>query len=116
MVGAVLAGLPAGRARLVEGWPLARFVAMQSLCAAFVCGDTGPVHTAVAAGTPTLGLMSRNRPAMFFPYPERDGHRAYWSRVECSPCDRDTCDDLRCLARLTVDGAWQRLEGMLAPR
>jgi len=116
MARAVLAGLPAHRARLVEGWPLARFVAMQSLCAAFVCGDTGPVHTAVAAGTPTLGLMSRNRPAMFFPYPERDGHRAYWSRVECSPCDRDTCDDLRCLARLTVDGAWQRLEGMLAPR
>jgi len=114
MARAVLAELPAARARLVEGWPIARFVAMQSLCAAFVCGDTGPVHTAVAAGAPTLGLMSRNRPAMFFPYPERDGHRAYWSRVECSPCDRDTCDDLRCLARLTVDGAWSHLAGMLA--
>ena len=114
MARAVLAGLPADRAHLIEGWPLARFVAMQSLCTAFVCGDTGPVHTAVAAGTPTLGLLSRNRPAMFFPYPERDGHRAYWSRVECSPCDRDACDDLRCLARLTVDGAWARLEGMLA--
>jgi ADP-heptose:LPS heptosyltransferase len=111
---AVLAALPAERARLVESWPLARFVALQSLCAAFACGDTGPLHTAVAAGTPTLGLMSRNRPAMFFPYPEADGHRAYWSRVECSPCDRDTCDDLRCLARLTVDGAWARLEGTLA--
>jgi ADP-heptose:LPS heptosyltransferase len=114
MARAVLAGLPAARARLVEGWPLVRFVALQSLCAAFVCGDTGPVHTAVAAGTPTLGLMSRNRPAMFFPYPESDGHRAHYARVECSPCDRDTCDDLRCLARLTVDGAWERLEAMLA--
>jgi heptosyltransferase-2 len=114
MARAVLDSLPPERAHLVEGWPIARFVALQSLCAAFVCGDTGPVHTAVAAGTPTLGLMSRNRPAMFFPYPERDGHRAYWSRVECSPCDRDTCDDLRCLARLTVDGAWERLAGMLA--
>lgn len=116
MADAVLASLPMERARRIEGWPLARFVALQSLCAAWVCGDTGPVHTAVAAGTPTLGLMSRNRPAMFFPYPESDGHRAYWSRVECSPCDRDTCDDLRCLARLTVDGAWERLAGMLAAR
>ncbi len=113
---AVLATLPAERARLIEAWPLARFVALQSLCRAFVCGDTGPMHSAVAVGTPTLGLMSRNRPAMFFPYPEADGHRAYWSRVECSPCDRDTCSDLRCLARLTVDGAWQRLAGMLAAR
>jgi len=112
--GEVLAPLPPERAKLVEGWPLARFVALQSLCAAFVCGDTGPVHTAVAAGTPTLGLMSRNRPAMFFPYPGSDGHRAYYARVECSPCDRDICDDLRCLTRLTVDGAWALLEPMLA--
>jgi len=111
---AVLAPLPGDRAKLVEGWPIARFVALQSLCTAFVCGDTGPLHTAVAAGARTLGLMSRNRPAMFFPYPEADGHRAYTARVECSPCDRDACADLRCLARLTVDGAWERLRGMLA--
>lgn len=111
---AVLAPLPPERAKLIEGWPIARFVALQSLCRVFVSGDTGPVHTAVASGAPTLGLMSRNRPAMFFPYPESDGHRAYWSRVECSPCDRDTCDDLRCLARLTADGAWELLRPMLS--
>ena len=107
-----VAALPAGRAFAIERWPLARFVALQSLCAAFVCGDTGPMHTAVAAGARTLGLMSRNRPAMFFPYPESEGHRAYYARVECSPCDRDICDDLRCLERLTVDGAWELLRAM----
>jgi ADP-heptose:LPS heptosyltransferase len=113
MARAVLATLPGSRAKLVESWPLARLVALQSLCDAFVCGDTGPLHTAVAAGAPTLALMSRNRPAMFFPYPAADGHRAYWSRVECSPCDRDTCPDLRCLHRLTVEGAWALLAEML---
>lgn len=110
----IAAALPAGRAIVAESWPLARFVALQSLCDAFVSGDTGPLHSAVAAGTPTLALMSRNRPAMFFPYPESDGHRAHYARVECSPCDRDTCPDLRCLHRLSVEGAWARLEGMLA--
>lgn len=114
LVNAVVRALPAGRARAVTGWPLSRFVAMQARCAAYVCGDTGPLHTAVAAGTPTLGLMSRNRPAMFFPYPEAPGHRAYYARAECSPCNRDTCDDLRCLKRLTVEGAWTILSGMLA--
>lgn len=113
---AVAARLPAGRAWTVVGWPLARFVALQSLCAAYVCGDTGPLHTAVAAGAPTLGLLSRNRPAMFFPYPESGGHRAHYARAECSPCHRDECDDLRCLDRLTVDGAWERLAAMLAAR
>ena len=106
--------LPGGRAHAVIGWPIARFVALQSLCAAFVSGDSGPMHTAVASGTRTLGLMSRNRPAMFFPYPESRGHRAHYARVECSPCNRDLCDDLRCLHRLTVEGAWERLLAMLA--
>jgi ADP-heptose:LPS heptosyltransferase len=109
----VAARLPAGRAFAVTGWPIARFVALQARCAAFVCGDTGPLHTAVAAGTPTLGLLSRNRPAMFFPYSEAEGHRAYYARVECSPCHRDTCEDLRCLERLTSAGAWERLAAML---
>jgi heptosyltransferase-2 len=108
--------LPKGRAFAVEHWPIERFVGMQACCAAFVCGDTGPLHTAVAAGVPTLALMSRNRPSMFFPYPESRGHVAYWARAECSPCHRDECDDLRCLHRLTVEGAWERLERMLEER
>jgi ADP-heptose:LPS heptosyltransferase len=113
---AIVSRLPAGRAFAITAWPIARFVALQSRCAAFVCGDTGPLHTAVAAGTPTLGLLSRNRPAMFFPYPESAGHRAYYARVECSPCHRDECGDLRCLKRLTVAGAWTLLSEMLATR
>ena len=107
------AALPRGRALPAVAWPIAGRVALQSRCAAFVCGDTGPLHTAVAAGAPTLGILSRNRPAMFFPYPESLGHRAYYARVECSPCHRDVCADLRCLKRLTVNGAWELLEGML---
>lgn len=110
---ACVAQLASPRAFVVSGWPIARFVALQSLCAAFVSGDTGPLHTSVASGARTLGLMSRNRPAMFFPYPEREGHRAHYARVECSPCHRDVCDDLRCLDRLTVDGAWTLLDAMV---
>ena len=109
-------GLPPARVRVIENWPLPRFVALQARCAAFVCGDTGPMHTAVAAGSRTLGLMSRNRPGMFFPYPESAGHRAYYARVECSPCHRDVCSDLRCLSRLTDDGAWALLSDMLRGR
>ena len=113
LVREVVHALPARRAHAILGWPIAQLVALQARCRAFVAGDTGPLHTAVAAGVPTLGLISRNRPAMFFPYPEALGHRAYYARVECSPCHRDECEDLRCLKRLTVDGAWELLEGML---
>jgi ADP-heptose:LPS heptosyltransferase len=113
LVEGVITALPAGRAAPLVGWPIGRFVAVQACCAAFVSGDSGPLHTAVAAGAPTLGLFSRNSPAMFFPYPGSRGHRAYYARVECSPCHRDLCDDLRCLHRLQVEGAWTLLSGML---
>ncbi len=113
---AITRELPRGRAHAVIGWPIPRFVALQARCAAFVSGDSGPMHTAVASGTATLGLMSRNRPAMFFPYPEDRGHRAHYARVECSPCHRDICDDLRCLERLSVEGAWALLRSMLVGR
>ncbi len=108
----IVESLPHARARAIVGWPLPRFVGLQSRCAAFVCGDTGPMHTAVAAGTRTLGLITRNRPSMFFPYPESFGHRAYYARVECSPCHRDLCDDLRCVKALTPEGAWPLLREM----
>ncbi len=113
-VAEVRGGLPPSRTRAILRWPLPRLVALQSLCRAFVSGDTGPMHTAVAVGCPTLALMSKSRAAMFFPYPEALGHRAHTARVECSPCDRDECADLRCLHRLSVDGAWSRLSAMLA--
>jgi heptosyltransferase I len=112
----IAAELPPGRAFAIVDWPLGRFVALQSLCVAFVSGDSGPMHTAVAAGARTLGLISRNRPSMFFPYPTALGHHAHYARVECSPCDRDVCEDLRCLKRLTVDGAWTLLAAMLEGR
>jgi ADP-heptose:LPS heptosyltransferase len=113
MVREVLRGLPQDRAHAVLGWPIAHFIALQARCAAFVAGDTGPMHTAAAAGTKVLGLITRNRPSMFFPYAESAGHRAHYARVECSPCDRDVCEDLRCVHRLSVDGAWTRLAAML---
>ena len=69
------------------------------------------MHGPTGAAREAQRAISRNRPAMFFPYPAP--HRAYYARVECSPCHRDECDDLRCLKRLTVDGAWNLLEGML---
>jgi ADP-heptose:LPS heptosyltransferase len=116
LVQRIASSLDAKRVRAIVGWPVARFVALQSRCAAFVCGDTGPLHTSVASGAPTLGLISRNRPSMFFPYPESLGHRAHYARVECSPCHRDLCADLRCLHRLDVDGAWRLLRGMLEAR
>jgi len=89
-------------------------VAVVQLCRAFVGGDSGPVHIAVAVGTPTIGIFGRNEPERFFPYPESAGHRAVYARVWCSPCHRDECDHLSCLRAISPDWAWDVLERALA--
>jgi ADP-heptose:LPS heptosyltransferase len=92
---------------------LRRFAALLSLCRAFVGGDSGPVHVAVAAGVPTIGLFGRNAPDTFFPYPESHGHRAIYARVWCSPCHLDVCDHMSCLRAISPDWVWDVLRSTL---
>jgi heptosyltransferase-2/heptosyltransferase-3 len=92
---------------------LRRFAALVSLCRAFVGGDSGPIHVAVAAGTPTVGIFGRNAPDTFFPYPESHGHRAIYARVWCSPCHLDVCDHLSCLRAISPEWVWEVLRTTL---
>lgn len=97
------------RAQALVDVALRRFAALLSLCRAFVGGDSGPVHVAVAAGTPTIGIFGRNAPDTFFPYPESHGHRAIYARVWCSPCHLDVCDHLSCLRAISPEWVWEVL-------
>jgi len=60
-------------------------------CDVVVTGDTGPMHLAVAVGTPTVALFGSTNPVRTGPYGRRnivlDRH------LSCSPCYRKpTCD------------------------
>jgi len=110
----IATGVGSPRAIALTGVALRRFAALVQLCRAFVGGDSGPVHIAVAVGTPTIGIFGRNEPERFFPYPESAGHRAVYARVWCSPCHRDECDHLSCLRAISPDWAWDVLERALA--
>jgi lipopolysaccharide heptosyltransferase II len=101
------------RAQPIVDTALRRFAALVSLCRAFVGGDSGPIHVAVAAGTPTVGIFGRNAPDTFFPYPESHGHRAIYARVWCSPCHLDVCDHMSCLRAISPEWVWEVLRTTL---
>jgi ADP-heptose:LPS heptosyltransferase len=68
-----------------------------------VSTDTGPLHIAVAVGTPVVALFGPTDPAYTGPHGE--GHVVLRSGVPCSPCFEKTCRTTRvephaCMRRL----------------
>jgi ADP-heptose:LPS heptosyltransferase len=102
------------RALAITDVALRRFAALLATCAAFVGGDSGPVHVSVAAGTPTVGIFGRNDPVNFFPYPASEGHTPVYARVWCSPCHRDVCDHMSCMRAISPEWVLSHVEQALA--
>ena len=57
-----------GAARLAPETTLLSLAAVIGQCDLFISGDTGPLHLAVAVGTPTIGLYGATRPGDSGPY------------------------------------------------
>ncbi len=57
-----------GAARLAPETTLLSLAAVIEQCDLFISGDTGPLHMAVAVGTPTIGLYGATRPGDSGPY------------------------------------------------
>ncbi len=75
---------------ILETDSLTRLAALIRRCDLFVSNDCGPMHIAVAAGTPTIGLFGPSQPEIWFPYPNSDGHLALRAETRTC-CGRDYC-------------------------
>jgi len=92
IVGSILPQMP-DSARIVDAsgkTTLRQLAAVLQACDLLVTGDTGPMHLAVAVGTPTVALFGSTNPIRTGPYGARnivlDMH------LDCSPCYRKpTC-------------------------
>lgn len=76
-------------------------------CALAVGPDSGPLHLAVAVGTPTVHLYGPADPKRFGPYGSAERHRVVQSPWPCCPCDQLAFSDDElplhaCMARLEV--------------
>lgn len=75
---------------VVETDSLTRLAALIHRCDLYVSNDCGPMHIAVAVGTPTIGLFGPSRPETWFPYPQGEGHVALQAETDTC-CGRDFC-------------------------
>ena len=82
----VAAGLPDGRSALVEHTPLGVVAALYARCALVLGPDSGPLHLAVAVGSPSVTLYGASDPVRFGPWGPADRHRVVASTIPCRHC------------------------------
>ncbi len=86
--------------------------ALLQRCQLVIGNDTGPLHLAVAVGTPVLGLYGPTDPAVVGPYGWID--RVLWHRQPCGPCGhRPTCSDYACMNAISVNEVVARATEMI---
>ena len=102
-----------GRAVIWPRGTLQELVALLAEARLVIGADTGPIHIAAAAGTPTVSIFRvtdslRNGPS-------GDKHIRIQAPMDCSPCLRKSCDlDRECGRSVTVDSVMNAVEKQLA--
>jgi lipopolysaccharide heptosyltransferase I len=79
----------------------------------FVGADTGPMHIAAALDVPVVALFGPKDPVLHGPYGSNT--RVVRAGVECSPCAKRSCDDLKCMTRITPAMVLKAVEDLLGP-
>lgn len=80
---------------------LKELAALASISSRFITTDTGPMHLAAAVGARVVALFGPTAPWRTGPYGE--AHAVARVPVECSPCFKRQCDNIRCMAGISVD-------------
>lgn len=83
----IAAAVPGGRV-LAGRTPLGTLAAVLRRCDLVVGVDSGPLHLAVAVGTPTVHLFGPSDPAVFGPWGDPAIHRVVASEWPGAPCGR----------------------------
>ncbi|MGB6483362.1 MAG: glycosyltransferase family 9 protein [Candidatus Acidiferrales bacterium] len=92
----------AGRTNLCE------LAAVFKSCSLFIGNETGPLHMAVAVGTPTLGIMGGGHFGRFYPYGDLDKHRVAFKKMDCYGCNWQCIyETTRCIREISVDDVWR---------
>ncbi len=103
--------ITASMKRRAENWAgettLKELAALASLADLFITTDTGPMHLAAAAGAKVLALFGPTAPWRTGPY--GPNHLVVRKGLECSPCFKRNCEDVRCMEEITVEDVMKKI-------
>jgi len=72
-----------------------------------ISNDSGPMHIAAGFKIPVVAIFGPTSPVRTGPYGE--GHIVIKSGLECAPCFKRHCRDLKCMRGITVDVVYEKI-------
>lgn len=70
-----------------------------------VSNDSGPMHIAAALGVPVFAIFGPTDPARTGPYGK--GHTIVRESLECAPCFKKRCGDIKCMKDLSAEKVYR---------
>ena len=82
-----------------------------SECDILLCNDSGIMHLGYALGVPLVAIFGSTSPALTGP-PKFSG-KIIKTSVQCSPCFKRNCSDIKCMKSIDVEEVWKAVEEVL---
>lgn len=105
---------------LVTGgrYPLSTVAALMKRARLLVANDSGPLHLALALGTPSIALIGADHPARIGPYRVDWGTYLYRKESVCPEerCLNRNCPNNRCMQAISVEDVLDMVETWWRPR
>jgi heptosyltransferase-2 len=90
---------------------LRELIAVISELDILLSNDSGPMHIGYAVGTPVVALFGSTDPGLTGPKGYRDV--VIKKDMDCSPCFRRTCNDMKCMGAITIDDVMEGIKGLV---
>ena len=78
-----------------------------------VSNDSGPMHIAAALNVPVVALFGPTDPQRTGPHGK--GHTVIRAEVECSPCLKKRCKDMKCMKEISVERVMKEVKRLVKP-
>ncbi len=97
---------------IVPPMDLKQLAAFIEKCDMLITNDNGPMHISVAVGTPTVTIYGPTNSDNWNP-PNEQFHRAVKSDIECVACNRQECETMECMKKVTPEMVEEVLKEVL---
>jgi ADP-heptose:LPS heptosyltransferase len=99
---------------LIGSTTLPQLAAVLRVCCLYFGSESGPLHLAMAVGTPTLCIMGGGHFGRFYPYSDPKKHRMVFKQMDCYNCNWQCIhESVRCIQEIPMEQACEEASKLM---